>query len=449
MNVLLITVDSLRYDVVTDDDRPVSLPELESFRDDCLRCSRAFAGAPYTADSFRSIMSGTYPWRFGTTAEGFETDRPHIVDAFSRAEYRTAGFYTNPYLGPAFDYNRGWDHYTEGESTGESRLRNLRQFVVENVPPDSRLFSLLRWGHRTVGERLGIDVEGKPYPTADEVVTSFLDWLDRTDERPIFGWLHFMDIHSPFYPHESTVSEGVSESRALRTFYSVNKRPTEATDEELDVLRTLYCGEIEHFDEIFGTLLDGINERLDPADTTILFTSDHGEAFDEHGFCFHPKELYDELLHIPFLLRSPTVGRDELDTPVSTVDILPTLLDQAGLDRPEPCDGTPITELAERDKPRHVFAHAFEPGRMKAMVTDGRWKLLRSMYGEREELYDREADPDESENKVEQEQTITAQLGTKLDDHLAQMETERDEEETTDHEVSADVEQRLKELGYR
>jgi arylsulfatase A-like enzyme len=444
---ILITVDSLRYDYLFGDRREVELPTIDRLADEGLHFDQAYTNAPYTADSFTSILGGTHPWRYGEESEGFEPDRPHVVEPFTEAGYNTLGVYANPFLGPSFGYDRGYTRYIEGDIGEATLLGRVREFVVENVSPDSRLFQTIRWSQRKVATALGTELEGRPYPDASEVNEAFIDCLAEV-ESPTFAWLHYMDVHTPLYPHQGTRSEGINESEAVRTFYETNMRPHDVSKEEKDLLQRLYVGEIQYLDRKLDELLNLLDDKIGLEDTTVIFTSDHGEGFGEHGFCFHPKELYQELVRIPLLVWTPEVEATTIDVPVSNIDIVPTLLQSAEIDVPDAVEGCPLQEVAQ-DPPdqRYVFAQAIDNENRKVMACDGSYKLIRHLEAEREELFNLRDDPGERENIVGQNPD-TRRLRNQLDEHLAEMDDKRKSGSPADREIPESVEQQLKDLGY-
>lgn len=448
MTVVLITVDSLRYDYLFGDRRDVDLPTIDRLAGEGVVFDQAYANAPYTADSFTSILGGTHPWRYGRESEGFEPERPHVVEPFAGAGHETIGVYANPFLGPTFGYDRGYDHYVEGDDEGGTVLGQVREFVVENVPPGSTLFRTIRWTQRKVATTLGTELEGRPYPDAEAVNDAFRERLVDADP-PVFAWLHYMDVHTPLYPHEGTRSEGIDESHAVRTFYETNMRPRDVSTTERELLRRLYVGEIQYLDKKLDELLDLLEEEVGLDDITLVFTSDHGEAFGEHGFCFHPKELYQELVRIPLVVRSPALDPGRVDVAVSNVDIVPTLLRDADLVVPDDFEGKPLQDIAsEPSDRRYVFSQAIDTDNERVMICDGRYKLVRDLRNDGEELFDLKADPTEQDDCLD-EADATDRLRARLDGHLREMSEGQGPDGPTDREVPEDVEQQLEDLGYK
>lgn len=145
------------------------------------------------------------------------------------------------------------------------------------------------------------------------VVAAAERWLERRESAPFFLWLHLYDPHHPYWAPEGPLQFG---------------------EREVD----RYDAELRYTDARVGELWHTL-ERLGLADSTILaVTSDHGEEFGEHGLRFHSRSLYHQAVRIPLVWQVPrALGGGEprvIDTPVSLVDIAPTLLELAGVARP-------------------------------------------------------------------------------------------------------------------
>jgi len=139
----------------------------------------------------------------------------------------------------------------------------------------------------------------------------------------------YMDPHDPYFEHPYS---GSGYSRAAHQ----NPRP-----EEAPALRRLYDGEITYWDEHFGALVAELQRRGIYDDMTIIVTSDHGEEFGEHGGFWHGDTLYDEQLRVPLFVKLPSNARGGtvLRHWVQSIDIMPTLLRQQGLEVPEGVQG--------------------------------------------------------------------------------------------------------------
>ena len=450
-DVILITVDSLRADHVFEDGEVFdSLQTLKSLTESGTAFTNAFSNAGYTKSSFLSIFSGTYPWMFESVSGGFGPERPHIAESFSDAGYRTGGFHSNPYLSPDYGYDRGFDYYMgrgDGSEMDKTTFSSkVWQYLVKQIKSD-RISQTVRDLYRATGSTFGVQVGGDPYLDAEAINDSVVQWVRQTD-GPRFLWIHYMDVHTPYYPHDGTVSEDISKRRAVKLFHKVHKQRGEASEHDLEILRRLYRGELEYLDDCIGELLGDLDTHLNLEESTLAFSSDHGEAFNEHGYVYHPDGvMYDELVNIPLVMTGPGFETRTVDTPVSNVDIVPTLLAAANASVPDACVGHDLRDIAA-DPPdeRFVFTEGYTEVDGTAMVTSGAYKLIRNLGDDETVLYDRHGDPEEQHDCLNENPTVRDKLREALDAHVEM--TRNHTGEGREVEVGDDVKDRLQRLGY-
>jgi len=451
-DVVLITVDSLRASYVYDDAGVAEhLQHIGKLADDGTMFTNAFSNAGITKASFLSILSGTYPWMFGPIPAGFDSERPHLAAHCREAGISTAGFNTNPYLSPTYGYDRGFDYYMGRDSDDEIDQTTVSaKFwpILKEALPDS-LSRSIRSTYGTVGKKFGIQLGGDPYVSAEAVNESVIEWVSRTSS-PRFIWIHYMDVHTPYYPREGTVSEGISQRRAVKLFHKANELRNETPPEDLEVLERLYRGEIEYLDRCLGELFEDLDQHIDVDNSVVAFGSDHGEVFGEHGEVFHPDGvLYDPFVQVPLIVRGPGFERDAVETPVSNADIVPTLLSAANVSVPDECVGTDLSQfVADPSANRTVFAEAHTSETDKVMATNGRYKLIRHLADGSEYLYDRYQNPAETYNRVDDFPAVRTELAAAIDDHLTQVRAPNQDTDSASVEVGDDVKTRLRMLGY-
>ena len=212
--------------------------------------------------------------------------------------------------------------------------------------------------------------------------------LDRIRE-PWFLWIHYFDPHLFFLPHQDFRFGAADLDR--------------------------YDGEIAHNDHQIGRLLAALEERDLLDRTVVVFTADHGEEFGEHGGLGH-FTLYEEVLRIPLVVRSPRAGPLTVELPVGQIDVLPTLLPLLGFQVPPGFPGR--NTLADSAAPSPIFAERTQPATFRQRtVISGGFKLI---------YIDRNPHPPSYAGKIEYEEQAKLAVGLRL------FEIRSDPGETTD-----------------
>jgi arylsulfatase A-like enzyme len=466
---LLITVDSLRADrvgVTTPSHRTERnlTPNLDQFGTSGTVCTNAFATGPGTRLSFPGILTSTTPLAYGGYNRLSE-DRPSLADQFQEAGFTTGAVHSNAQLSPEFGYDRGFNAFDDrlGRSTGNTvddietssgdsgnSIRDrFRDIIGDQLFEYPRLYRYIK------------DIDtllngfSRPYATATETRKAATSWLANQD-GPTFLWVHFMDPHVPYFPperfQEELNNEPISEIRIADLWYKLNGRPKTITHAERESLEQLYDATVRYFDHEFGRLLDDL-EEMGIDDAVIAFTSDHGDEFRDHGGLTHSPQLYNELVHVPLLFNG-LLDQNMLSEPISLLDIAPTLTEAIDGNYEEYW-GRNLRTNPPTDE-RLVFSevsHAPEAPRQNISFENriiacrnGRFTYIDDHLHEREELYDRDRDPDEQELCGDEFPDIRKDLAAAVANHWERViETSPDLHERT---MSDDVESRLRDLGY-
>jgi len=350
----------------------------------------------------------------------------------------------------------------------------------------------LHQGVETLSERSSIgDLPHSSAKTSRTYIDRLLPWIDSHAETPFFVFLHVFDPHSPFEPYApyDTLYTDEGEIEAHRERVEAVQEHIDddhmrgdmmATSEQLaaagvdpevfvDTEHDWYDASIRGMDAEIGRLIERLEQLGIDDDTLIVFMSDHGEEFLEHGRHFHGNNAYGEMLNVPLMMWWPGVipaGRS--DEVVQSIDVLPTVLDLvrvAALDQAQGQSLVPLmaqTEapsrlgwvsrpaFAERATPEDDSMPAEQQIDSLVIVADG-WKLIKNSRrpeGWPEfELYDYENDPMDQVNVAEDHSDVVAGLAAELDAWHQRALAAR-VEEATDAELSPAEEARLRALGY-
>jgi arylsulfatase A-like enzyme len=451
-NVLLVTIDSLRADHVGcyGYERETT-PTIDALAADGLSFD-AFANSNWTRASFPSIITSTYPLEYG----GFEylsDDRTTVGQAFDAADYDTAAFHSNLWLSRDYNYDRGFDHFYDSKSN-PGLLSRLRTAAKLRLDHDSVLYNVLQWLYDTTEEKAGIDV-GQTYNDAETMTDEVIDWLDGAQE-PFFAWVHYMDVHHPYVPHEDALDSldidlNLNRREAIQLRRKMLESTREITESERQQLLDLYDGEIRYTDEQIGRLVDAVEQRFDREETAYVVTSDHGEEFLEHGRFSHNHGMYDEVLKVPIVVNGAdrvrgVEARGHQSELVELLDVAPTCCALAGVSTPKSYRGRSLLEVAASREDATVFSQSLLETESKISARTQEWKFIWNRETEERELYDIETDPEESENLVSERTGLVEEFESRVEEHLNSL---RDTDEALPKvEMDNETEDRLKNLGY-
>lgn len=366
MNVLLITVDTLRADHVgAYGYRAGTTPVIDGLAHDGLRFERTYAHVPMTLPSHTSLLTARYPTRTGVRDNGvfrLGADTPTLATSLKAAGYRTAAFVGAFVLDARFGLNRGFDVY-------DDRMR-------------------------------AADIEEVAERRAEDVLNPAFQWINNRQlpigDRPLpwFAWIHLYDPHEPYAPPEP-----------YRSRYAAAP----------------YDGEIAYADAALGAFLDRLRGAGALANTLIVVASDHGESLGEHGERTHGLFAYDATLRVPLVMWAPSRIRPAIvQETVRLVDVAPTVLDLAAAPPLSAADGRSIRPFASGERPYDDPGSYFEA--LNANFTRD-WAPLIGVIRRgfklielpAPELYDLARDPSEAHNIYAREPATARELEALLD----------------------------------
>jgi Flp pilus assembly protein TadD len=257
------------------------------------------------------------------------------------------------------------------------------------------------------------------------VADKVLEWLSQNSQKPFFLWMHLYDPHYPYRP------------------------PAPYSDEYKS---SLYDGEIAFADAQVGRLLHYLKQKGLYQKSLIVLSGDHGESLGEHGEKTHGFFIYNSTLHVPLLIHLPRPAAvHEISTPVSTVDIMPSVLQVLGIAAPSQVQGKSLLPLISEKKqegPPYLYAETFLP----RLHFD--WSELRGVENDhyhfilapRPELYDLSKDPQELHNLYAEKRAVSDELNAKLSAIIREYTPGQELADKTP--LDPALMERLKSLGY-
>jgi arylsulfatase A-like enzyme len=452
MNVLLVTVDSLRADRVNEE----VMPFTRSFADDALEFTECVANGPSTPASFPSIHASRHFASIeglGIPAEGGGVVT--LAERLRDAGYATSGYTDNHFASGSYHFDRGFDLMHDASSTTEAG--KLKQFVQSNLDKDGPLFKAIERAYTQVDAFWSTTTGNESeYERAESLNRRAIEWIaERDDDEDWFVWLHYMDVHHPYEaPDEyqrQFLDAPASVAECRRLSRKGTHHPEEMTEEEWDTVRRLYDAECAYTDDQFASLVAELDDRGIRDDTVVCLTADHGELVGDHDHAGHPPEFWEGVIRVPFVLDG--VGQTgTVDGQIRLLDTAPTLAEAAGVDAPSAWQGESALAVARGDVEAHEFAFGdvgrqIDYRRCYVRRSDG-WKLMRHA-DDGEFLYDVRATPAEApeDNRVADGLAVYDELDERLEAHQQRMASLRGDETGVDEDDEM-VEQHLRELGY-
>ena len=412
-NIVLYVIDTVRADRLGTYgyEKPTS-PRLDAFARGAVLFENAYAQSSWTRPAVASLFTGLLPPAHRTVGRRsvLPDEATTLAEILSANGYEGLGLVRNPNVGAAFGFSQGFTRF-------RSEDRDRDQTMLDRV-------------------RLWLDERQDP-------------------ERPFFLYLHAIDPHGPYAPapeFEQMFDAGGAPPhyRTVRYLLQLNQGEAQPDPGTAEALSRLYDAEVAQNDRAFGELLDELDARGFAGDTAVIYVSDHGEEFMEHGRWEHGLSLYEEVLRIPLVMRLPGAPPRRVETPAQHVDLLPTLLAYLDIE-PPPTDGRDLLSEPRRgDDSRDVYAHLDVDNHRSSTVIRGRYKLVLPQspsQGSEPMLFDLETDPEERENLASGRAEIVRRMTGLLAERGLAGEVEPAVELEEDQ-IDEDLRRRLRALGY-
>ena len=425
-NVVLIVVDTLRADAISDPEGRIATPNIDSLAADGVLFEQAFAHAPMTLPAHTSLFSSKPPFETGVLNNGQRVPRdiPLLAEWMEEHGYRTEAVISLGTLSPVAKagLDRGFDRFDQDFwqiTPAEEVIQRLRR-TVDDLRQPFLLFAHFSDPHEpydahgTDDHRAALAIDGEH--VADLSTSDLTIW---DEERSFDGGEHTLELSSedPFIVSSLEIRRGskrveptwelgqplVPGERVRIRFdargkcrirFRINDRVGQ------DEIRRRYALEVEHVDRYVGELIDMLRERHLYDSTVIAFTSDHGEALGEHGMVGHVQNLYDEMLAVPLIVK-PALGDPRLAdlerarTALAThADLTPTLLELADLPPLPEQRGASVLEL----QGRILIAQTHRPQAKRDLLClrDEAFKMIYDPEADVFTMFDLTLDPAES-----------------------------------------------------
>ena len=363
VNIVLVTIDTLRADALSSYGGPARTPNLDALAAQGARFTFAHAHSVVTLPSHTTILGGQLPYEHGIRDNsGFRVKEgtPTLATWLKAAGYQTGAFVGGFPLTKRFGLTPGFDEY-------DDQMPEMHGALAISMP-----------------ER-----------PADAVVSRARRWIEARKNLKFFAWVHVFDAHSPYKPPDDLAAQ-----------YAANP----------------YYGEVAFIDRELGRLIGSLRSAARP--TVVIVTADHGESLGEHGEETHGMFAYEATLRVPLIVARIEPSKEAsahgtvIDSPVRLADIAPTVLDIIGIKPGITMAGTSLVDLISAgsgdERPTYFEAMTYNLVRGWAPlrgVIDGRAKYIDLPIPE---LYDLATDAVEKQNIAPTQVTRVRELHSLL-----------------------------------
>lgn len=483
-NVVVVVMDALRADRVGayGSDKELT-PTLDTLSREATVFDKAFSTINTTDPSITSLHTGKLPRSTVIHHGGLVTEEEKrrieavefLPQLLSDAGVRTVA--TGRVMGRW--HPRGFDEYSWSK-VGETEVKISE--ALQQIHP--LLHKLIAGIYNSAADVIRNSSQREETDGVDEL-------LSQINADPYYGFVHLMDTHAWYDADDELVDELLAThdypDGDLSKFFDeysyspvisklLEPNATEADYETgLSRLFARYDATVKEADEKLEKLIEGLKQRGDWENTALFVLSDHGESLHEHGIYFDHHGLYDQSIHVPLVAHVPGASQKRVEEFVQLHDLAPTILDLFGISGLQNTDGRSLlgylSQDHERPEPREdILIEEAHTQCRRGLRTD-KYKFIeyvmdetvadfwdtdslecgycRRQHGDEVELYDLEADPEETKNIAPEHPDLVEELRERTDEKIESIETVTTGDESVTYEDEDEVMERLENLGYR
>lgn len=407
-NVIIIGYDAEQFKHLSYAGYPkLTSPIQDALAKDGVVFTNTISQASWTVPSFMSLFTSLYPSqhklinKYAVFSKDqqiisdftkISPDKKTLANIFKENGYVTGGFTGDAGVGAQFGYSKGFDVYIDSPT---------------------------------------------PFGGAETSIPPALKWLKANKDKKFFMFLHSYGIHGQYDPpqgftkkfldfdYEGPLQGGKAEQGKLRE-EGLAKGKLDLTENDWKFWRALYDEKIFDNDKKIGEFLAEIKKLGLDKNTIIISLSDHGTEFGEHNRMDHGFSLYNELIHVPLVIKFPNNIHKIIAQQVRIIDVMPTIIEAIGLKIDQKTnsqmEGKSLTPLMfeKETMGRNAFSETDYRNytHKRSLQTADGWKFIYTFEDNLKELYNLKNDPGENNNLIEKEQKIAYEMEQKLFEYI-------------------------------
>ncbi|MCH8004564.1 MAG: sulfatase-like hydrolase/transferase, partial [Nanoarchaeota archaeon] len=372
-NILLIEIDALRADHLSLYGYSFNTsPNIDRLAKDAVVFDTAISPAIISLPATASIFTGKYVSHHGASVVNQQLDikETTLAEILKVKGYNTAGFVAGVFNKGKYGIGQGFNTYKDRMDFFEF-AHTFERFGLRET-----LFTLIPNYESLMKQDITV--------ISPEVNKGVLKWFKKNRYQPFFLYVHYVEPHGPWNLDNEYIKDFGNTIRDYPKIPPSLEKFEKPPKDIIDALFQLYDAEIKYTDNYVGKLLNKLDELNIKDNTIIIITSDHGVDVYEHGISIG-KSIYQSRIHVPLIIYYPKELKPQrIRTPVSTIDIFPTILDMIDMEVPDDIDGVSLLPLMTG---KDVYGKEFvaserygRPGIEDALqqiaIIKGDWKLI-------------------------------------------------------------------------
>lgn len=349
MNFIYINADTFRRDHLgCYGNKWIRTPNLDKFASESVVFDRAYTASFPTVPNRRDVFTGRYTFTYTDWAP-LTKEEVVLPQVLGKSGYVSYMILDTPHIVAwGFGFERSFSAWNWIRGQEGDRFKTDPAEVKLPCKPEK-----LRAGARTVTQYLRNVSERKSEKDyfAPMTMVGAIKWLDRNYKtEKFFLYVDTFDPHEPWDPPKKYVDMYNPGYKGEEVIYPLYAPCCFLSDPELEHIRALYAGEVTMVDTWVGKLFKKIEELGLFENTTVVFATDHGFYFGEHGLVGKIARIYEEVCHIPLMIRVPGLRPGRRSQFVQPPDIMPTFLDLAGIEVPDTVQGKSLVPILRGEK---------------------------------------------------------------------------------------------------
>ena len=338
-NIIFLMIDTLRADHVgAYNTVDIKTPHLDSLAKDGVLFEQCISQASWTRPSGVSMFTGRIPSGHSTQTKAARVPDEAVLfsEILQQNGVTTGALANNINLTATFNLDQGFDAFLYEEPNypfwGTESVFGLTFYKVV-----AKVMERLSPSHRIVHNY---------YQPADVVLGDTKSFIENNKDSRWMIYAHLMEPHDPYFEHPIIDGSGTEEYNGVAYGRAEHEHPD---PNDTEYLLKVYKDEIEFLDLEIGRFISWLKEQGQYENSAIIVISDHGEEFNEHGAFWHGTTLYDEVLHVPLIIKTPTSYPKDVRVPwqVRAIDLAPTITQLMGFDPDESWEGEDLLSKQE------------------------------------------------------------------------------------------------------